>query len=326
MDGATRAAVFLMSLGEDTASAVLKHLGPKEVQQIGMTMATLPSVSRTDIRKVVTDFNAAVDGGGGISVPGEEYLRKVLTQAVGEQQARGLVDRILAGTSSGGLESLKWMDGRSVADMIRNEHPQIIAIVVSYLNSDRAADVLTHLPDAVRSDVIMRVASLESINPNALQELDRILERQFSGSTTSNAAISGGLKRAADILNFMDSSDEESILATIRGSDEVLSTKIQELMFTFDNLLELDDRSIQRVLREVSSEQLVPAMKGATPEIRELLLKNMSKRAAEALVEDLELRGPMRVSDVEAAQKDILAVVRRLADEGEIALGGEAYV
>jgi flagellar motor switch protein FliG len=218
------------------------------------------------------------------------------------------------------------MDGRAVADMIRNEHPQIVAIVVSYLDSDHAAAVLTSLNERMRSDVIMRIASLESISPNALQELDEILERQFAGNAASKASVVGGLKRAADIVNCMDTATEEGVLASIRERDESLSTSIQELMFTFENLLDLDDRSVQRVLREVSGEDLVKALKGATPEIKALIVKNMSKRAAEVLEDDLQNRGPMRVSDVEAAQRGILATVRKLADAGEVMLGGEDYV
>ena len=326
LSGTSRAAVFLMSLGEDVASNVLKHLGPKEVQSIGTAMAKLPAVSRTELAKVVNEFNSIVEEQTTIGVGTEEYLRSVLVSAVGEDRARSLIDRIQVGGNSTGLESLGWMDGRAVADLIRSEHPQVIAIVVSYLDSDHAADVLRNIDDQMRSDVIMRIASLETINPTALQELDEIIERQFAGSNSSKQSIVGGLKRAADILNFMDTATEEAILESISKQDEALSTNIQELMFTFENMLDLDDRSMQRVLREVSSEDLVAAMKGAPAEIKALILKNMSKRAAEVLEEDLETRGPMRVSDVEAAQKSILATVRKLSEDGEIAMGGEDYV
>lgn len=329
LKGPTRAAAFLMSLGEQAASAVLKHLGPREVQTIGSAMANMPAVSREQLDLVVAEFNALIDGQTAIGIGSEEYLKTVLVQAVGEDRARSLMDRILVGSSSSGLESLKWMDARGVADMIRNEHPQIIAIVVSYLDSDHGAAVLAHLPERVKADVIMRIAMLESINPAALQELDQIIERQFSGNASSKAPVVGGLKRAADILNFMETSAENAILDAIRDKDETLGTRIQELMFTFENLLELDDRSVQRMLREVPGEQLVAALKGAPDELKELVLKNMSKRAAESFREDMEARPPMRVSEVEAAQKEILAVVRRLAEEGEIALGGkggEEYV
>ena len=323
MSGTERAAVFLMTLGEEAASAVLKQLEPREVQGIGIAMTSVPSISRTALSAVVAEFTAALEEQTAIGMGSEDYLRNVLVQAIGEDRARSLIDRILVRGSTTGLESLKWMDGRAVADMIRNEHPQIVAIVLSYLDSDQSAEVLAHLPERVRSDLIRRIASLETINPNALEEHDRILEQQFAGSNTGKASVVGGLKRAADILNFLDTASESLILDEIREHDEPLGTRIQELMFTFENLLELDDKSAQRLLREVNNEQLVAALKGAPGEIKTLLLKNMSRRAAEALEEDLEAKGPMRVSEVEAAQKEILAIVRRLADEGEVVLGGK---
>jgi flagellar motor switch protein FliG len=326
MNGSTRAAALLMSLGEQVAANVLKHLGPREMQTIGSAMAQMPAISRAQIEQLVTEFNSVVEDRVGIGIGSEEYLRNMLVGAIGEERARTLIDRISIGGNSTGLESLKNMDGRAVADMIRNEHPQIVAIVVSYLDSDHAAEVLASLSDKMRSDVIMRIANLESISPNALQELDEILERQFAGNAASKASVVGGLKRAADIVNCMDTATEEAVLASIREKNEALSTSIQELMFTFENLLDLDDRSVQRLLREVSGEELIKALKGATPEIKALIVKNMSKRAAEVLEEDLQSRGPMRVSDVEAAQRGILATVRKLADAGEIMLGGEEYV
>lgn len=327
LSGTDRAAVLLMTLGEEAASAVLKHLRPKEVQSIGSAMTNLPGVSRAQLAAVIEDFSATVEEQTAIGLGSEEYVRKVLVQALGEERARSLIDRILVGGQSKGLESLKWMDGRSVADMIRNEHPQIIAIVVSYLDSDHAAEVLSYFAQRLRSDVLMRIATLDAIHPSALQELDEILERQFAGDS-SKASVVGGLKRAADILNFMDSASEGAVLEEIRDHDENLSIQIQELMFTFENLLEIDDRSMQRLLRELPRELLVVALKGATAEIKQHFFRNLSKGAREALEEDLELRGPVRVSEMEAAQKDVLSVVRRLADEGEVAISGrgEEYV
>lgn len=328
LTGTKRAAVLLMTLGEEAASEVLKHLGPKEVQSIGSAMAALPGVSRAQLTVVMDDFATLVSDQTAIGLGSEDYIRKVLTQALGEDRARGLIDRILTGGNSKGLESLKWMDGRAIADMVRHEHPQIISIVVSYLENDHAAEVLNFFPARVRSDVLMRIASLDGIHPNALQELDEILERQFAGNNTGKGSVMGGLKRAADILNFMDTATENEILDGIREQDETLSVRIQELMFTFENLLDLDDRSVQRLLRELTGEQLVIALKGATEEIKALVLKNMSKGAGEALKEDLEVRGPVRVSEVEAAQKEILATVRRLGEAKEISIGakGDDYV
>jgi flagellar motor switch protein FliG len=329
LSGTQRAAVFLMVLGEELASQVLKHLAPKEVQKIGGAMAALPSVQRTELAAVVEDFTTMVQNQTAIGIGSEDYLRNVMVAALGEDRAGSLMERIGAEGKSKGLESLKWMDARDVADLIRQEHPQIVAIVVSYLDSDHAAGVLAHLPEQARGEVIMRIATLESIQPSALQELEDVLDRQFAGNSGSKAPVAGGLRRAADILNFMDSASEEAVLGALRQFDEALGERVQELMFTFDNLAEIDDRSMQRLLREIKSEELILAMKGATQEVRALILKNMSKRASETLLEDLQAKGPVRLSEVEAAQKDILATARRLADEGEVVLGargGEEYV
>jgi flagellar motor switch protein FliG len=329
LSGTQKAAVFLMVLGEESASGVLKHLGPKEVQKLGSAMAALPNINRSELDAVVVDFSTGMSDQTPIGVGNEEYLRKVMVAALGEERAGSMIDRILVGDSSKGLEALKWMDARAVADVVRQEHPQIIAIVVSYLDSDHAADVLRHLPEDVRGDVVMRIASLESIQPGALEELDGILKRQFAGNVASKTPVVGGLRRAADIVNYMDSASEEAVFQAIGKFDAPLVERIKELMFTFDNITDLDDRGIQRLLREITSEQLILAMKGATAEIRALILKNMSKRAGESLMEDLEAKGPVRLSEVEAAQKEILATVRQLADAGEVVLGGkggEQYV
>ena len=325
LSGTIRAAAFLMTLGEERAASVLRHMTPRDMQRVGRAMSAMPSVSRSQLETLVNEFNSVVESQATLGVGSEEYMRNLLVNAVGEDKARSLIDRIAIGGDSQGLESLKLMDGRAVADLIRNEHPQIIAIVVSYLDSDHAAEVLSNIAEEARCDVVVRIASLEAISPSALQELDVVLERQFQGSE-SKASVVGGLKRAADILNCMDTATEEALIAKIGEQDEALSTEIQELMFTFENLLDIDDRGIQRLLREVSSEELVAALKVATPDIKDLIVRNMSKRAAEVLEEDLETRGPMRVSEVEAAQKSILGTLRRLGEEGEIAFGGEDYV
>ena len=329
LNGTQRAAVFLMVLGEDVASEVLKHLAPKEVQKIGGAMAALPNVNRSQLDAVVQDFSQQVQGQTAIGIGSEDYLRKVMVSALGEDRAGALMERIGAEGKSKGLESLKWMDARDVADLIRQEHPQIVAIVVSCLDSDHAAGVLSNLPEALRAEVIMRIATLESIQPTALQELEEVLDRQFSGNAGSKAPVAGGLRRAADILNFLDGASEESVLQALKQFDVDLGERVQELMFTFDNLVELDDRSMQRLLREVKNDELIVALKGATQEVKSLILKNMSKRASETLLEDLQAKGPVRLSEVEAAQKEILATVRRLADDGEVVLGskgGEQYV
>jgi flagellar motor switch protein FliG len=321
ISGTCRAAIFLMTLGEKPASEVLKHLRPKEVQNIGVVMAEMPAISRAKLMEVIETFTERVYDQTALGVGSQQYLKKILTMALGDDRARSLIDRVLVGSNGAGLESLKWMDGRAVAELIRNEHPQIMAVVVSCLDSDHGAEVLKFLPERARSDVIMRIASLESIHPSALDELNQVIERQFYGN--SAATVVGGLKRAVSILNMMDSSSENAILDSICESDAVLGKRLQDLMFTFENLLDLDDRSLQLLVREISGEQLAVALKGTTKEIRALFMRNMSKRAAEALTEDMEMRGPTRLSEVEVAQKEILMTVRRLTDEGQISIGND---
>ena len=322
LTGAERAAIFLMSVGEVNAAAVLKLIGPKEVQKIGSVMASLKNVSRQQVETVLADFSAAVDEHTNLGIGSEEYVRKVLVNALGEDKASGLIDRILLGRNSKGLEALKWMEPRAIAEVVRLEHPQIIAIVLAYLDSDQAAAVLQFLPERVRPDVLMRIASLDGIQPQALHELDDILERQFQGKANVKASSVGGLKAAADILNFVDGSAETKIMESIGQTDEVLAGRIQELMFVFADVAQIDARGIQLLLREVSSDTLTLALKGSDETVKEKIFANMSKRAAEMLRDDLEAKGPVRLSDVEAAQKEILAVARRLADSGVIALGG----
>lgn len=321
--GPERAAILLMSLGEAEAAEVLKHMGAKDVQKVGQAMASLTNVSRERATEVVSRFVEELDTQTSLGVGADDYVRRVLVGALGEDKASGLIDRILLGRNSKGLEALKWMETRAVADLVRNEHPQIVAIVLAYLDSDQAAEVVALLPERMRSDVLMRIAKLDGIQPAALKELDEIMERQFSGGSNLKSSSVGGVKVAANILNLMDSSTESAITGRISELDSELSQRIQDLMFVFDNLAEVDDRGIQTILKDIATDQLGLALKGADPRIREKFLGNMSKRAAEMLVEDMESKGPVRLADVEAAQKEILTVARRLADSGEISLGGK---
>ncbi len=323
LTGAERAAILMMSLGEDAAAGVMRHMGPKEVQAIGEAMALTRNVAREQVNQVLFDFADTAGTQTALGVGSEDYMRRVLVNALGEDKANNLIDRILLGRSSKGLEALKWMEPRAIAEIVRLEHPQIIAIVLSYLDSDQAAQVLALLPENLRSDVLMRIASLDGIQPAALQELDEILEKQFSGSSGNLKSSSvGGIKTAANILNFMDSAIEVTILDKVKELDPDLGQQIQDLMFVFDNLAEVDDRSIQALLREVSSETLITALKGADDSVKDKVLKNMSRRAAEMLQDDLDARGPVRLSEVEQAQKEILAIARRMAEAGDISLGG----
>jgi len=322
--GTERAAIFLLSLGEQEATEVMRHMGAKDVQRIGAAMTQLQNISRNDVSKVLSDFSLSVEGQTSLGVGVDEYLRKVLVGALGEDKARGVIDRILFGRSSKGLEALKWMDPRAVAELIRQEHPQIIAIVMAYLDSDQAAEVLGHFPDPLRADVVLRVATLDGIQPTALHELDEVIEKQFAGRTGGlKSSVLGGVKSAANILNFMDSSVEANVVALISKADESLGSKIQELMFVFDDIAQIDDRGMQEVLRAVPSDKLLLAIKGADEPLKAKIFKNMSQRAAEMLKDDLEAKGPVRLSEVEAAQKEILAIVRKMSEAGTIQLGGK---
>ncbi|MFF7708263.1 flagellar motor switch protein FliG [Pseudomonas sp. NPDC007930] len=318
-----KAAILLLSLGETDAAQVLRHMGPKEVQRVGVAMAQMRNVHREQVEQVMTEFVTSVGDQTSLGVGSDGYIRKMLTQALGEDKANGLIDRILLGGNTSGLDSLKWMEPRAVADVIRYEHPQIQAIVVAYLDPDQAGEVLGHFDHKARLDIILRVSSLNTVQPAALKELNTILEKQFAGNSTTARTSLGGVKRAADIMNFLDSSVEGQLMDSIREIDGDLSGQIEDLMFVFNNLRDVDDRGIQALLREVSSDVLVVALKGADEGVREKIFKNMSKRASELLRDDLEAKGPVRVSEVETAQKEILTIARRMAEAGEIVLGGK---
>ena len=318
-----KAAVLLLSLGETDAAQVLRHMGPKEVQRVGVAMAQMRNVHREQVEQVMSEFVEIVGDQTSLGVGSDSYIRKMLTSALGEDKANGLIDRILLGGNTSGLDSLKWMEPRAVADVIRYEHPQIQAIVVAYLDPDQAGEVLGHFDHKVRLDIILRVSSLNTVQPAALKELNTILEKQFSGNSNASRTTLGGIKRAADIMNFLDSSVEGQLMDSIREIDDTLSGQIEDLMFVFNNLADVDDRGIQALLREVSSDVLVLALKGSDENVKEKIFKNMSKRASELLRDDLEAKGPVRVSDVETAQKEILTIARRMAEAGEIVLGGK---
>jgi len=322
LSGVQRAAVLLMSMGSSNAAEVLKHLNPKEVQSLGAAMATLENVNKATMETVMDQFISEVNNQTSVGIGSEDYIRDMMVNALGEDKATSMIDRILLGSGNKGLESLKWMDARQVAEVIRLEHPQIIAIVLSYLDPDQSSEVLKMLPERARPDILMRVASLEGIPPSALQELDKIMEKQFSGTQNVSQNNMGGFKTAANILNFMDSSIESAIMESIGEHDQEMQDSISELMFVFENLNEVDDRGIQALLREISTDTLTLALKGTDEGLKDKILKNMSKRASEMLREDMEARGPVRLSEVEAAQKEILSTARRLADDGEISLGG----
>ncbi len=328
MSGSERAAIFMMSLGEQKAAEVLMHMEPSEVQKIGTIMASLNDVSSEKVRAVLDEFVEVANKQSGVGVDPDEYIKNMLVNALGKEKAGGVIDRILLGRNAKGLDSLKWMGPKAVANVVKNEHPQIIAIVLSHLEGEHAAEVLQHLPERARSDVLMRIATLEGVSPAALQELNQILEKQFEGNSEEKSSGIGGIKIAANILNFMGDS-EATITEVITEQDAELSQAIQNQMFVFENLLEVDDRGMQTILREIQSDQLIIALKGADDAVKEKIFKNMSSRAADVMREDLEAKGPVRLQEVEDAQKEILIVVKRLEESGDITLagkGGDEYV
>lgn len=316
------ASLLLLAIGQDRAAAVLKHMGPKEVQMIGTTMAGLGNISADMVNDVLEKFITQIKSQTALGLDSDEYIRNMLTDALGADKAGSIIDRILLGKNSKGIEQLKWMDARSIADLIRLEHPQIIAIILSLLDSDQAAEVMTFLPDNQRSDLMMRIATLEGVQPAALRELDDIMEKQLTGSDNIKSSSLGGVDTAANILNFLEGGISEVVMDEVSEANAELGQMIQDKMFVFDDLAEVDDRGIQTLLREVSTDQLLLALRGVEDRLKEKIFSNMSKRAAEMLRDDLEAAPPTKLSEVEQAQKDILGIARKLADAGDISLGG----
>ncbi|UXI00582.1 flagellar motor switch protein FliG [Photobacterium sp. TY1-4] len=322
LTGADKAAILLLSLSEQDAASIIRHLEPKQVQRVGSVMASMTDLSQEKVSAVHRHFLEDIQKYTSIGMGSEDFVRNTLVAALGEDKANNLVDQILMGSGSRGLDSLKWMDPRQVASIILNEHPQIQTIVLSYLEPEQSAEILAQFPERTRLDLMMRIANLEEVQPAALHELNDIMEKQFAGQAGAQAAKIGGLKAAAEIMNYLDNNVEGLLMEQIREADEDMATQIDDLMFVFDNLAEVDDRGIQTLLRDVPQDLLQQALKGADDVLRDKILRNMSKRAAEMLQDDLEAMGPIRVSDVEAAQKEILSIARRLSDAGELMLTG----
>ena len=320
--GLENAAILLMSLGEEEAASVFKHLSPKEVHGLGETITKMKSITRERVDGVLEKFAGVAADQSMLVTDTDEYVKAVLRKALGDDKANLLIDRILQGGDTAGIESLKWMDPQSVGELLRMEHPQIVAAILVHLDFEQSSSVLNAFTERHRNEVLVRIATLDGIQPAALRDLNEVMGKVLAGGDKLKKAALGGPKAAAEIINMMGSSVETSVLDFVREGDADLAQRIMDNMFTFEDLGKLDDSAIQSVLKEVQSESLVIALKGAPPAMREKIFKNMSKRAAETLREDLESRGPVRVSEVEAEQKEMLKIVRRLADEGQIVLGG----
>ena len=321
--GVQDAAILLMSLGEEHAAEVLRFMTPKEVRRVGEAITRIRSLPRERIDQAIMRFNTDVATESILVGDSGEYVKNVLRKALGEEKAQLLIERILQGNDTSGIESLNWMEANAVAELLRNEHPQIVATILVHLEAEQAAAVLKHVHERQRNEVMMRIATLGSVQPVALKDLNEVMSRALIGGERVKKTTLGGVKTAAEMLNLMGSTVEVSVLDHVRESDPDLAQKIVDNMFTFDDLEKIDDRGMQLLLREINGETLVIALKGASPNVRDKVLANMSTRAADDLRENLELRGPVRLSQVESEQKEILKVVRRLADEGQLILGGE---
>ncbi len=322
-DGLNKSAILLLSLGENEAAEVFKYLGPKEVQKLGTAMASLTNISREKIDSVFSEFYDAAGEKTTLGMGSDEYIRNVLKKALGDDKAASLIDRILQGGDTSGIEGLKWMDASTVAELIHNEHPQIIATILVHLEADQASEILSHFTDRLRNDTLLRIATLDGIQPAALKELNDVMSKLLAGGANIKKSTLGGVKVVAHIMNYMGGGQETAAIENIRDNDPEMAQQILDAMFVFENLMDVDDRGIQLLLREVQSESLIVALKGASEDLREKIFKNMSQRAADMMREDLESKGPVRISEVEAEQREILKVVRRLADEGQLILGGK---
>lgn len=323
MDGIERAAILLLSIGEKNAAEVLKHMEPRQVQKVGMAMTTLNSVSKAKMQTVMVDFISAIEDETSLTIDTEDYLRTVLIEALGEEKAIPFIDRILVSDKDSGLNRLKWLDGRLIADVIRNEHPQIIATILIHLDSEQSAEVVRYFSVEKRAEVLLRMCNIDTVKPEAISELGKVIEKQLSGQKVAKTSSVGGIKTVADVINYLDGAMEEEVLEKIKDWDEDLSDKIRDKMFVFENIADIDDRSVQTLLRDVSSEQLKLALKGTTETTKEKIFANMSRRAADLLRDDIEVQGPVKVSDVERAQRDILGIARGLAEDGKISLGSK---
>ena len=317
-----RAAVLLLLLGEQEAANIIKYMDPKEVQRIGAAMVSAADMSQEAVNYVLDEFVSTLKKQTSLGLGTSDYVEDVLKRALGEDKAASVMGRILPGQASKGLEILKWMDARAISDMVRNEHPQVIAIILSVLEFEVAADVLQFLPQAVRPEIMQRVAALETVQPAAMLELENIMKKQVSNNSSARSSSVGGVKQAAKIMNFVKVDMESQIMEGLMSLDEDITQQIQDNMFTFENLVDVDNRAIQTIMRNVDQDLLMTALKGASEFVKEKFFDNMSSRARVMFIDDMEAKGPLRISDVEEAQKNIMRTARKLSDSGELVLAG----
>ena len=323
-----RAAVLMLLLGEQEAANIIQYLDPKEVQPLGAAMVSVADISQEAINTVLDEFLGTIKNQTYLGLGVHDYVETVLKRALGDDKAASVLGRIMPGSSSKGLEILRWMDSRAISDMIRSEHPQVISIILSVLEADVAAEVLNYLPAEQRPEVVQRIATLDAVTPAAMLELEAVMKKQFSSSSSSASSTLGGVKVAAKILNFTKTTPLAGIISSVTKMDLDLAQKIQDNMFVFDNLSGCDNRSIQVIMRAVEPDLLMVGLKGADEAVRSKFFDNMSTRARSMFIDDMEAKGPMRLSDVQEAQKQIVRIARKLADTGEIMLagGGDDFV
>ena len=322
LSGTQRAAVLMLLLGEQQASEIIRYMNPREVQALGGAMVSVSDLSQEAVNVVLDDFVATLKRQTSLGLGTGDYVEKVMKRALGEEKAASVLGCIMPGQGSKGLEILKWMDARSIADMIRGEHPQVIAIILSVLEYDVAADVMSFLPIEARPEILQRVASLETVQPSAMEELEAIMKKQFASSTSARSSSFGGVKAAAKIMNFVKVDMESAIMKGLEKLDADLMQRVQDNMFTFDNLVSMDNRGIQTLMRNVEPDMLMTALKGAPDFVKDKFFSNMSARARVLFVDEMEAKGPLRITDVEEAQKKVIRIARKLSDAGELVLAG----
>jgi len=322
LTGTQRAAVLMLLLGEQQAAEIIRYLNPKEVQSLGAAMVSVADLSQEAVNAVLDEFVATLKKQTNLGLGTSDYVEKVLKRALGEDKAASVINRIMPGQGSKGLDILEWMDARSIADMIRGEHPQVTAIILSLLENQVAADVLNYLPSESRSEIMQRVASLDTVQPSAMEELEAIMKKQFSNNSSTKSSSFGGVKAAARIMNMTKTELEASVMLGLNALDPDLTQRIQDNMFTFDNLTGVDNKGIQVLMRNVEPDQLMIALKGANDGVKDKFFSNMSERARSMFKDDMDAKGPTRIADVEEAQKKIMRIARKLSDAGDLVLGG----
>lgn len=322
LSGTQKCAILMLLLGEDEAAEILKNLSPREVQQLGTAMYSVADVDQKTVNLVLDEFLSIIKAQTSIGLGADSYIRRMLIKALGEDKAGSILTRITPSNSSKGIEILEWMDARSIAEMIEGEHPQIIGLIVAQLDYAVAADVLVLLPDEIQHEVLQRVATLDSVQPEAIEQLERVMQLQFQANTSLRASKIGGVKAAAKIMNFTQSATEQRIMKNLLKLDKGLMTSIQENMFVFENLIAVDDKNLGILMRNIEPEDLAIALKGADERLRDKIMGCMSARAAAAIIDEMEAKGPMRVTEVQEAQKRIIAIARKLSDAGTMVLAG----